>query len=105
MVETVGGKQLDIREEPRRAGDPAYLVARAGAHPRGARLGTALRRLEGHRRLARSPGSASSSGSLGRELRVARRVCGAGRTALRATTTRRCAPAPVPRLYLAPQNR
>jgi UDP-glucose 4-epimerase len=29
MVETVGGKQLVIREEPRRAGDPAYLVARA----------------------------------------------------------------------------
>jgi len=29
MVETVGGKPLDIREEPRRAGDPAYLVARA----------------------------------------------------------------------------
>ncbi len=29
MVEAVGGKRLDIREEPRRAGDPAYLVARA----------------------------------------------------------------------------
>jgi UDP-glucose 4-epimerase len=29
MVETVGGKSLTIREEPRRAGDPAYLVARA----------------------------------------------------------------------------
>ncbi len=29
MVETVGGKPLTIREEPRRAGDPAYLVARA----------------------------------------------------------------------------
>ena len=29
MVETVGGKPLAIREEPRRAGDPAYLVARA----------------------------------------------------------------------------
>jgi UDP-glucose 4-epimerase len=29
MVETVGGKALVIREEPRRAGDPAYLVARA----------------------------------------------------------------------------
>jgi UDP-glucose 4-epimerase len=29
MVETVGGKRLDIREEPRRAGDPAYLVSRA----------------------------------------------------------------------------
>ncbi|HEY3850416.1 MAG TPA: UDP-glucose 4-epimerase GalE, partial [Steroidobacteraceae bacterium] len=29
MVQTVGGKALDIREEPRRAGDPAYLVARA----------------------------------------------------------------------------
>jgi UDP-glucose 4-epimerase len=29
MVETVGGKQLVIREEPRRPGDPAYLVARA----------------------------------------------------------------------------
>jgi len=29
MVETVGGKPLLIREEPRRAGDPAYLVARA----------------------------------------------------------------------------
>ena len=29
MVESVGGKQLVIREEPRRAGDPAYLVARA----------------------------------------------------------------------------
>ncbi len=29
MVEAVGGKKLDIREEPRRAGDPAYLVARA----------------------------------------------------------------------------
>lgn len=29
MVQTVGGKELDIREEPRRAGDPAYLVARA----------------------------------------------------------------------------
>jgi UDP-glucose 4-epimerase len=29
MVETVGGKPLVIREEPRRAGDPAYLVARA----------------------------------------------------------------------------
>jgi UDP-glucose 4-epimerase len=41
MVETVGGKRLDIREEPRRAGDPPYLVARAeriraelGWHPR-----------------------------------------------------------------------
>lgn len=41
MVESVGGKKLDIREEPRRAGDPAYLVARAeriraelGWHPR-----------------------------------------------------------------------
>jgi UDP-glucose 4-epimerase len=29
MVETVGDKQLVIREEPRRPGDPAYLVARA----------------------------------------------------------------------------
>ena len=29
MVESVGGKPLIIREEPRRAGDPAYLVARA----------------------------------------------------------------------------
>jgi UDP-glucose 4-epimerase len=29
MVETVAGKSLVIREEPRRAGDPAYLVARA----------------------------------------------------------------------------
>lgn len=29
MVETVAGKRLTIREEPRRAGDPAYLVARA----------------------------------------------------------------------------
>ncbi len=29
MVEAVGGKPLAIREEPRRAGDPAYLVARA----------------------------------------------------------------------------
>jgi UDP-glucose 4-epimerase len=29
MVESVGGKPLAIREEPRRAGDPAYLVARA----------------------------------------------------------------------------
>jgi UDP-glucose 4-epimerase len=29
MVETVGGKPLVIREEGRRAGDPAYLVARA----------------------------------------------------------------------------
>jgi UDP-glucose 4-epimerase len=29
MVQTVGGRKLDIREEPRRAGDPAYLVARA----------------------------------------------------------------------------
>jgi UDP-glucose 4-epimerase len=28
-VETVGGKPLLIREEPRRAGDPAFLVARA----------------------------------------------------------------------------
>jgi UDP-glucose 4-epimerase len=29
MVETVGGKPLIVREEPRRAGDPAYLVAKA----------------------------------------------------------------------------
>jgi UDP-glucose 4-epimerase len=29
MVESVGGRKLTIREEPRRAGDPAYLVARA----------------------------------------------------------------------------
>jgi UDP-glucose 4-epimerase len=29
MVESVGGRKLDVREEPRRAGDPAYLVARA----------------------------------------------------------------------------
>jgi len=29
MVEAVGGKPLVIREEARRAGDPAYLVARA----------------------------------------------------------------------------
>jgi UDP-glucose 4-epimerase len=29
MVEKVAGKPLVIREEPRRAGDPAYLVARA----------------------------------------------------------------------------
>ena len=29
MVESVGGKPLVIREEPRRAGDPVYLVARA----------------------------------------------------------------------------
>ncbi len=41
MVETAGGKPLVIREEPRRAGDPPYLVARAdriraelGWHPR-----------------------------------------------------------------------
>jgi UDP-glucose 4-epimerase len=40
-VETAGGKPLVIREEPRRAGDPPYLVARAdriraelGWHPR-----------------------------------------------------------------------
>jgi UDP-glucose 4-epimerase len=29
MVEAVAGKPLNIREEARRAGDPAYLVARA----------------------------------------------------------------------------
>jgi UDP-glucose 4-epimerase len=29
MVETVGGKPLSVREEQRRPGDPAYLVARA----------------------------------------------------------------------------
>jgi UDP-glucose 4-epimerase len=29
MVESVGGKPLVVREEARRAGDPAYLVARA----------------------------------------------------------------------------
>lgn len=29
MVEQVGGKRLNVREEPRRAGDPAYLIARA----------------------------------------------------------------------------
>jgi UDP-glucose 4-epimerase len=29
MVEQVGGKRLVIRDEARRAGDPAYLVARA----------------------------------------------------------------------------
>lgn len=29
MVEEVAGEPLNIREEPRRAGDPAYLVARA----------------------------------------------------------------------------
>jgi UDP-glucose 4-epimerase len=29
MVERIGGNSLVIREEPRRAGDPAYLVARA----------------------------------------------------------------------------
>jgi UDP-glucose 4-epimerase len=29
MVETVGGKLLTVREEARRPGDPAYLVARA----------------------------------------------------------------------------
>jgi UDP-glucose 4-epimerase len=29
MVESVGGKSLVVREEARRAGDPAYLVARA----------------------------------------------------------------------------
>jgi UDP-glucose 4-epimerase len=29
MVETVGGKPLNVREEGRRPGDPAYLVARA----------------------------------------------------------------------------
>jgi UDP-glucose 4-epimerase len=29
MVQAVGGKPLEIREEARRAGDPAYLVARA----------------------------------------------------------------------------
>ena len=29
MVEKVAGKSLNIREEPRRLGDPAYLVARA----------------------------------------------------------------------------
>jgi UDP-glucose 4-epimerase len=29
MVETVGGRPLTVREEARRAGDPAYLVARA----------------------------------------------------------------------------
>jgi UDP-glucose 4-epimerase len=29
MVETVAGKPLAIREEPRRPGDPPYLVARA----------------------------------------------------------------------------
>ncbi|MGO9995993.1 MAG: UDP-glucose 4-epimerase GalE [Steroidobacteraceae bacterium] len=41
MVETVAGKPLTVREEARRAGDPAYLVARAdrirselGWHPR-----------------------------------------------------------------------
>ena len=41
MVEEVGGKPLNVREEPRRAGDPPYLVARAerirselGWHPR-----------------------------------------------------------------------
>jgi UDP-glucose 4-epimerase len=41
MVEKVAGQSLTIREEPRRAGDPAYLVARAdrvrselGWHPR-----------------------------------------------------------------------
>lgn len=29
MVEAVAGEPLNVREEPRRAGDPAYLVARA----------------------------------------------------------------------------
>ncbi len=64
MVETVGGKPLDIREEPRRAGDPAYLVARAeriraelGWPPRYDDLKAIV--------ASRWPGSASSSGSPG----------------------------------------
>ena len=44
MVETVGGKPLAIREEPRRAGDPAYLVARAERIRARTGLAAALRR-------------------------------------------------------------
>ena len=49
MVETVGGKPLVIREEARRAGDPAYLVARAERIQDRTRLAAALRRPARHR--------------------------------------------------------
>ena len=44
MVESVGGKPLVIREEPRRAGRPGLSRGARGAHPGRARLAAALRR-------------------------------------------------------------
>ena len=69
MVETVGGKPLAIREEPRRAGDPAYLVARAERirpNSAGSRATTTC----GPSCRPRSPGSASCSASPGCEARL-----------------------------------
>jgi len=62
-VERVAGQRLNIREEPRRAGDPAVLVARAsrireliGWQPRLDDLDTIVRTsLEWERQLARTP--------------------------------------------------
>jgi UDP-glucose 4-epimerase len=65
MVESVGGKPLVIREEARRAGDPAYLVARAdriraelGWRPRYDDLGAIVSHsLAWERKLLREPWS------------------------------------------------
>jgi UDP-glucose 4-epimerase len=63
MVETVGGQPLTVREEGRRPGDPAYLVARAerirtelGWRPRYDDLSAIVSSsLEWERKLAREP--------------------------------------------------
>ena len=65
-VERVSGQQLTVREEPRRPGDPAALVARAerirselGWRPRLNDLDTIVRTAYAwEQRLQRSPGSA-----------------------------------------------
>jgi len=68
MVETVAGEPLNIREEPRRAGDPAYLVARASVC---ARSLAGTRAMTTYRPLFRAPwlGNASCSRNLGADFK------------------------------------
>ena len=65
MVEAVGGKKLDIREEPRRAGDPAYLVARAERIRAELGLGAALRPFGDDRVVLAGLGAKAAAGALG----------------------------------------
>ena len=63
-VEKIAGLKLDVREEPRRAGDPPSLVAQLRQGARAAQVAAAARRHRHHRAHLARVGKASATGTL-----------------------------------------